>query len=307
MKNLAPILLFTYNRPHHTRQTVEALQKNHLAQESQLFIYSDAPKNQVTEAKVKEVRQYLKTIDGFKKVTIIEREKNWGLANSIIDGVTQIVNEYGKVIILEDDLITSPYFLKFMNEALEFYEDKKKVWHVSSWNYPIDRQGLSDTFLWRIMNCWGWATWADRWQYFEKDVNKTISEFSKDDIKKFDLDSGSGFWSQVIANKEERINSWAIFWYVTIFKKDGLCLNSTQPFVKNIGHDGSGVHCGNCDLYSDNLLAHQPILFFEKQIIENSIAIKRIRAFFQLQKKPLHIKAINKFKKIIKKIIDKNK
>lgn len=300
MKNLAPIVLFTYNRPNHTRQTVEALQKNTFAQESQLFIYSDAPKNQAAKEQVTEVREYLKTIKGFKKITLIERDKNWGLANSIIDGVTNIVNQYGKIIVLEDDLVTSPYFLQFMNEALEFYQDEEKVMHISGWNYPINRQGLSDTFFCRIMNCWGWATWADRWQYFEKDVNKTISEFSKDDIKKFDLDSGSGFWNQVIANKKERINTWAIFWYATIFKKGGLCLNPVQPFIENIGHDGSGVHCGKCDLYSDNLLANQPIWFFEKQILENSIAIKRIRAF--LQKKPLHIKAINKLKKIINKL-----
>jgi GT2 family glycosyltransferase len=118
MKKQAPIALFVYNRPWHTRQTVEALKKNELASESELFIYSDAPKNGKAKEKVKEVREYIKTIDGFKKVTIIERENNWGLADSIIDGVTKIVNEYGKIIVLEDDLVTSPYFLKFMNEAL---------------------------------------------------------------------------------------------------------------------------------------------------------------------------------------------
>ena len=125
MNKLAPVVLFVYNRPEHTKQTVEALQKNELAIKSELFIYSDAPKNIGVKEKIDEVRKYIKSINGFKKVTVIKREKNWGLAASIIDGVTKIVNEYGKVIVLEDDLVTSPYFLKFMNDALEFY--KKKI------------------------------------------------------------------------------------------------------------------------------------------------------------------------------------
>ena len=102
---LAPIVLFTYNRPWHTRQTIEALQKNHLASESVIFIFSDGPKTKEDEPKVEEVRKFLKTIQGFKQIEIIEREKNWGLAKNIIDGVTKVVNEYGKVIVLEDDII----------------------------------------------------------------------------------------------------------------------------------------------------------------------------------------------------------
>ena len=249
--NLAPIVLFVYNRPWHTKQTVEALQKNELASDSELFIYSDEAKNDDARKSVNEVREYIDEIDGFQKVTVIKREKNWGLANSIMDGVTEIVNEYGKIIVLEDDLVTSPYFLKFMNEALEFYKDQKKVWHISGWNYPINTDGLGDVFLWRTMNCWGWATWADRWKYYEKDVDKIINEFSNDDIKRFNLDGAEDFWSQVIANKDNKINTWAIFWYATIFKQNGLCLNPTQTFVENIGHDGSGVHCGDKKNYLD--------------------------------------------------------
>ena len=110
---LAPIVLFVYNRPWHTQQTIEALQKNELVLESELFIYSDAAKIDDVKQAVDEVRSYIKSINGFKKITIIEREENWGLANSIIDGVTTIVNQYSKIIVLEDDLVTSPFFLKF--------------------------------------------------------------------------------------------------------------------------------------------------------------------------------------------------
>jgi len=129
--NLAPIVLFVYDRPDHVKQTVEALKKNELALNSELFIYSDAAKNKNGEDKVIKVRQYIKNLDGFKKVTIFERNKNLGLASSIINGVTKIVNDYGKVIVLEDDLVTSPFFLKYMNEALELYKEERRVREVS--------------------------------------------------------------------------------------------------------------------------------------------------------------------------------
>jgi len=273
---LAPLVLFVYNRPDHTRQTIEALQKNELAQESELFIYSDAPKNDNAIEKVNEVREYIKSIDGFKNVNIIEREKNWGLANSIINGVTKIVNEYGTIIVLEDDLVTSPYFLKFMNEALEFYEDEEKVWHISGWNYPIKSDGLDDVFLWRLMNCWGWATWANRWKHFEKDIGKTMKEFSKEDIKRFNLDGAENFFGQVVSNYENKINTWAIFWYAIIFKKHGLCLNPTQTFVENIGHDGSGVHCGDKKSFVD-ILNHNENIKYISEVIENKDAVLRIK------------------------------
>jgi hypothetical protein len=276
MNHLAPIVLFVYNRLWHTQQTIKVLQKNELAKDSEIFIYSDAPKNTEDQEEVDKVREYIKSINSFKKVTIIEREKNWGLAKSIIDGVTSIVNQYEKVIVLEDDLVTSPYFLKFMNEALNFYEDEKKVWHISGWNYPIKREESEDIFLWRVMNCWGWATWADRWKYYEKDVDKLIKEFSKDDIKKFNLEGAENFWSQVLDNKKQKKNTWAIFWYATIFKQHGLCLNPVQTFVENIGHDGSGTYCGKEKKYRDILNLNKSIKY-TRDIEESQEYIKEIK------------------------------
>src|SRR5689334_19947926 len=116
--NLAPITLFVYNRPEHTRRTVEALLKNELAAESDLFIFSDAPKKPESDESVRMVRDYIHAITGFKSVTIIERDRNWGLADSIIDGVTSVVNQYGRIIVLEDDLVVSAHFLEYMNTAL---------------------------------------------------------------------------------------------------------------------------------------------------------------------------------------------
>jgi len=295
--NLAPIVLFVYNRPWHTKQTVEALQKNELAGESELFIYCDEAKNEDARKSVDEVREYVDTIDGFKKVTVIKREKNWGLADSIIDGVTKIVNEHGKIIVLEDDLVTSPYFLKFMNEALEFYENEKKVWHISGWNYPIEADGLDDVFLWRVMNCWGWATWADRWSHYEKNIDKVIGEFSKKDIKRFNLDGAEDFWSQIVLNREKKINTWAIFWYVTIFKQNGLCLNPVQTFVENIGLDGSGIHCGESCAFESNLSLNKNIEYSNK-MEENRITIEKIVEFYKSQKKSFSVRVINKLSRI---------
>lgn len=296
---LAPIVMFVYNRLDHTKQTIEALQNNKFASESILYIYSDAAKNEDAIKKVNDVREYIKNINGFKKVVIIKRDKNWGLADSIIDGVTNIVREHGKIIVLEDDIVTSPYFLKFMNEALKFYKDEKRVWHISGWNYPIETDGLDDTFLWRGMNCWAWATWEDRWKYFQKDVDKTINNFSKLAIKKFNLDSyEKDFWKQVIANKKNKINTWAIFWYATIFTKNGLCLNPSQTFVDNIGHDGSGIHCGKSCVFSHSLSMNEQVNF-ETKIEENNVALNRIQKFYKFQKKSFFVRVINKIARIV--------
>jgi len=250
---LSPIVLFVYSRPWHTRKTIEALLGNDLASGSQLVIYSDAPENDSLVQSVIEVREYIRTVTGFKDVRIIERDTNLGLSNSIIDGVTGVIKEYGKAIVLEDDTVASPHFLKFMNEALEFYRHQGDVWHISGWNYPVESNPPQDTFLWRVMNCWGWATWADRWSSFEKNAPRLIREWSKEDIKRFNLDGVENFWGQVEANSKGQINTWAIFWYATIFERNGLCLNPAQTFIDNIGLDGSGSHCDNKKPYTDDL------------------------------------------------------
>lgn len=274
----APIALFVYNRPLHTRATIEALQKNTLSRDSELFIYSDAAKDETSQQDVKAVRDYLRTVDCFKTITIIERDENWGLARSIIDGVTTIVNTYGNIIVMEDDLITSHSFLQFMNDALTFYKEEKRVWHISGWNYPIATDGLNDVFLWRAMNCWGWATWADRWQYFEKDAERLIETFTPSDIQRFNLDGCQNFWTQVLQNHSHQSNTWAVFWYATIFQHQGLCLNPSRTFVQNIGIDGSGNNSGDQDRYR-TMLNNAQTVTFESAILENTTALEKIKAF----------------------------
>jgi hypothetical protein len=292
--SLAPIVLFVYNRPWHTQKTVESLQKNELSEQSDLIVYSDAAKNDEAIKSVEEVRSYIKSVDGFKKITIIEREKNWGLADSIIDGVTNIVNKYGKIIVLEDDIVTSPVFLQFMNQSLDFYEQEKKVWHISGWNYPIETEYLSDVFMWRIMNCWGWATWANRWQYFEKKPEGLIENWTTKEKHQFDLDGSGLFWNQVLANHTGKINTWAIFWYATIFQRNGLCLNPAVSFVDNIGHDGTGVHCGNDTKYKPMRLPTTFQVNLSAELKESSHAVKLIQGYLKKKKRKIYIRAINK-------------
>jgi hypothetical protein len=309
MTTLSPIVLFVYNRLWHTRQTIEALQKNELAGESEIFIFSDGPKKEEDISKVQGVREYVKTIKSFKKVTIIEREKNYGLATNIIDGVTKIVNKYGKIIVLEDDIVTSPYFLKYMNKALEFYEDKEKVMHISGYMYPIKTEGLPDTFFLKPTSCWGWGTWQRAWKYFERDPQKQIHLLDKEQINDFNLNNSYDYWSQVVLNYESKLYTWAIFWYLSVYLKGGLCLHPRESLAQNIGTDGSGTHLsGKTNVY-DVTISYKDTWAFPVEIEENQLARKRLEEYFNSIKPPLWRRMIGKViptkvKKLIKGVLN---
>ena len=202
--NLAPIVLFVYNRPQHTLKTLEALMQNELAEKSELFIYCDGPKPNAKKEdldKIDAVHTIILKKQWCKKVHIIKAEVNKGLANSIVAGVTEIVNRYGKIIVLEDDIVTSKGFLRYMNEALNLYENEPKIMHIGSYlPYTNSHKKLPETFLSRFMSCWGWATWKDRWDYYEKNPKSLINEFNSEMVKKFDLNESGIFWRQIIAN-----------------------------------------------------------------------------------------------------------
>lgn len=277
-----PVLLFVFSRPNHTKNTLKHLAANDLAIQTDLIVYADAARNASEETAVNEVRSIVKSTQGFRSITLVERKTNYGLARNIIEGVSEVCNRYGRVIVLEDDLVTSQGFLTFMNSALDRYENEKQVWHISGWNYPIDPAGLGDAFFLRVMNCWGWATWSDRWQHFEKNTENLIKEFDSEMIRRFDLDNSGAFWSQVLQNKKGRINTWAIYWYATIFKKGGLCLNPSISYIDNIGLDGSGTH-GSKQRQEHAVIAlnKETILNYPDLISENNQAISQITNFYQ--------------------------
>jgi hypothetical protein len=240
---LAPIILFAYNRPRHTMQTVEALQKNELAADSELFIYSDGPRDtEESKAAVTEVRKYLKEVSGFKKVTITESPKNLGLAASVIRGVSEVVNKYGRVIVLEDDLVTSPHFLTFMNDALDTYQDEEKVMHVSGFMYNLDKQ-VPSTFFLRFPNSWGWGTWKRSWDRFCEETSYLIKGISQKGSMQFNENNKLSSFQMLLDQQKGKIDSWAVRWYASIFLADGLALYPCRSLVNNVGFDGSGRHC----------------------------------------------------------------
>lgn len=274
----APIALFVYNRPKHTTQTVEALKKNVLATQSDLFVFSDAPKSDMQIDSVLEVREYIRKIDGFKSVSIVERETNFGLAKSIINGVTSVVNECGRIIVLEDDMVTSPHFLQFMNDGLRVYEQKQDVASIHGYVYPID--DLPETFFIRGADCWGWATWKDRWTLFEPDGEKLLDELKRRNLtKRFDFNGTYPFTQMLTDQISGKNNSWAIRWYASAFLKNKLTLYPGRPLVLNIGNDGSGVHCGQTNVFTSDLVT-APIYVASMPIEESRKAFREFERYF---------------------------
>ena len=291
MQNLAPIALFVYNRPEHTRRTISYLQKNLLADESRLFIFSDGPKTEADKAKVEEVRKMAKEVTGFKSVKVIARKENLGLANSIISGVTKLVNEYDKVIVFEDDLLSSPYTLQYFNESLNRYAKEEKVMHVGAYMYDLPDKKLPETFFYRAATSWGWATWARAWKEFEPDVDKLMQQFDKQKIHWFSIEDTMNFWKQMQQFKAGKNNSWAIRWYASIFLKNGLTLNPSHSLVHNIGHDGSGVHSNNETTYQVQI-AKKAVKEFPSEIKENPQAYQAIKHFLRHRKGNIWQRAI---------------
>jgi hypothetical protein len=283
MQNVAPIALFVYNRPEHTRRTIKFLQQNLLADESRLFIFSDAAKDSSQQVFVNEVRDIIKQVDGFKSVELIERKTNLGLAESIIDGVSMLVSEYGKVIVFEDDLISSAYTLQYFNDALVRYQNEEKVMHIGAYMYPLKAENLPETFLYRAATSWGWATWDRAWKDFEPDINKIIDRFDRKKRLEFSIDGTMNFWKQIIEFKSGRNNSWAIRWYASIFLKGGLTLNPSKSLINNIGHDGSGIHSGLNDIYHV-IINPLPVTTFPEKIEENKEAYLAIKEFLKTRK-----------------------
>lgn len=283
MQNLAPIALFVYNRPKHTERTIKFLQKNNLARESRLFIFSDGAKTSNEEENVAEVRAIINKVDGFKSVKVFERKENAGLANSVIEGVTKLIKDYDQAIVLEDDLVTSPHTLSYFNDALNRYRDEVKVMHIGAYMYPLKAEGLPQSFFYRAATSWGWATWGRAWKNFEPNIETLIKQFDKKKKSAFSIENKMNFWKQMLEFKKGKNNSWAIRWYASIFLKGGLTLNPSQSLVNNIGHDGTGVHSGINDIYNV-VINPKPITEFPEVIEEDKKAYQSIKSFLSTRK-----------------------
>jgi hypothetical protein len=248
MGTLAPIVLFVYDRPWHTQQTLEALKKNKLAEESELFIYSDAPKNEKAFANVQKVREYIKSIDGFKNITIIERKTNWGLANSVIDGTTSIINKYGKIIVLEDDLLTSISFLDYMNNALDKYKYNNQIFSITGFSFSEKFLAIPKNYTQKVYfhmrpMSWSWATWNDRWSDCDWDIKNFYESESDVKYNKGFAKMGPDLPHMLNLQFNKKIDSWYVRFCYNAYKNGMLTVYPINGLISNIGHDGSGVHC----------------------------------------------------------------
>lgn len=291
----APIVVFVYNRLDHTRRTIDSLKQNFLAQDSDLIIFSDASKSENQSGQVAEVRSYINQIEGFKSITIIERKINYGLARSIIDGVTKIVNKYGRVIVLEDDMVTSPHFLTYMNEALNKYADDDRVISIHGYVYPT-KEKLPEAFFLKGADCWGWATWKRGWDLFNPDGRSLLNELkSKKLIKEFDFDGTYSFSKMLKDQITGKNDSWAVRWYASAFLANKLTLYPGKSLVHNIGNDDSGSHCGQSRLMDADLTV-TPINCHDVSVehsIQGYVAFER---FFRTVNPSFLIKVLRRLK-----------
>lgn len=242
----APIAFFTYKRPRHTLRSLESLAQNEGAAESELFIFCDAPKRQEDQESVKQVREVVRSKQWCGTVNIIERETNFGCDNSIISGVTQLCTEYGRVIVIEDDLVLSPFFLDYMNRSLNIYQDNPRVMSISGHMFPVDVSTETDAFFLPLTTAWGWATWQRSWKYYDTKMTKYY-ELKKDNLLKykFNVNGSYPYFKMLESTRHCKIEAdrpWDIRWYLTVFMEKGLVLFPSRSLVKNIGLDGSGLH-----------------------------------------------------------------
>lgn len=310
--NFAPVVLFVYKRLIHTTKTLITLKNNMYAEDTDLIIYSDGAKDDSTKIEVNKVREYIKTISGFKSIKIIENEKNIGLANSIITGVTETVQKYGKLIVVEDDLVTSPFFLKYMNEALDYYENEDKVISIHGYIYPVKNK-LPETFFLKGADCWGWATWKRGWDLFESDGVKLLKELEDKNLTyDFDFYGKTGYTLMLKNQINGNNDSWAIRWYASAFLNNKLTLYPGKSLVYNIGTDNSGTHSGETDNYK--VILSKKEINIEKIPVSENLESKKIISGFFSQKNykknviPILIKiGINLLPPIFVKIIKKIK
>lgn len=288
-----PVALFVYKRALHLSQTIDSLKANHLASETDLFIFSDGAKDSIDKGKVEQVRSLIRSVDGFKSITIEEKNENLGLSRSIIQGVSKVINRYSAAIILEDDMVLSPHFLNYMNDALTVYKNQKRVVCVHGYFYPV-KYRLPETFFLRGADCWGWGTWRRGWECFNPDGRFLMEEIRRRGlVKKFNFNGTFDYFGMLSAAVSERIDSWAIRWHASVFLEDKLTLYPGRSLVRNIGNDASGTHCG----YSSRLDVDpglKPVRVGDIPIEENHLARSALENFFSSLRRPRLVRLINK-------------
>ncbi len=282
---LAPIVLFAYKREDHVRQTLEALSKNELANQSHLIIISDAGKFEKDQADVQKVRDLAVSRKWCGEVTLICNEKNLGLNDNFFYHISNIVEKYGRIIVLEEDLCTSPYFLNFMNDALDMYEEEKSAMQICGFTFDMSTANLPSSFFLSVTNGWGWATWHDRWQKLNTDSQDLFNKInSKSLYNRLTVDgSYPDFYNQMKSNVDGVHNHWDIKWLATVVVNEGLCLYPKESLVVNIGFDGSGTHFKDGEKGHDTKLGVGKIELVKQKVLELPEARKSLVKYFSAQ------------------------
>lgn len=246
----ASVAVFAYNRADKLENCIKNLEKCPEAAESELLIFCDGPKSDKDRENVEKVQTFAKEYasnPGFKSVNVIAASKNKGLAASIIGGVTDVVNKYGRVIVVEDDLVVEPSFLAYMNGALEYYRDDKKCGSVCAFSYPLKelKNYGKDVYFTRKADCWGWATWSDRWND-AKWADTDFEHYLNDRKLRWEFEGlEAGLDRLMYLQYKGKIDSWAVRWIYYLFQKGQLSVYPTKSRVINDGFDGSGTHISN--------------------------------------------------------------
>jgi hypothetical protein len=307
MKNsLAPIVLFVYNRPWHTEQILYALKKNGLAKESVLHIYVDGPKagasiEQIN--KIREVQELVKKEQWCGEVTYHIAKENIGCRNSILAGITEIVNKYGKVIVLEDDIFTSPWFLKYMNDSLDYYEKRRSVFSISGWNLPPSKLLIPEDYEYdvfaspRIFN-WGWATWKDRWEQVDWNWDFVPGFTKKNDELDAFKRGGEDLAHMLVEMHNKVTDAWDIQFVYAHFQNHAVSIIPRQSYVNNIGLDGSGTHCGATDSLTNTLVTDYKSPVFLKNLYQDKRIINAMYSLYYPKKRPLYKKVINRIARL---------
>ncbi len=303
--DLAPIGIPVFNRIEHTKLLFNSLLQNELVEESEIYIFCDLEKNTNDKESVLEVRKYVESLSGFKSKQIILRDYNYGLADNTIDGVNHIFKIHEKLIWVEDDKELSPYFLKYMNQGLNYYEAQKKIMSISGYCFPTDNKNTNDSaVITRLMVCWTWATWKDRWLYFDRNIS-IMNKFNRSMKYQFNFENTNLFWRQLVGNKTGRAKTWAIFWYASIFINNGLCVCPIEPLAIDTGSDGSGTNIEKTDIFK-NELSNKDNFIFPSVIQENKDYYESLKKYFKSIKPSLFFRIKYRFKNDFYKFMGKN-
>jgi len=300
--NFSPIIIFVYNRLHHLDTLFNSLQKNDLFKKSKVLVFSDGAKNEIDKDKIDKVRELLKKRLIPQNSEIIENNVNLGLSRNVIGGLNKTFQIYDRAIILEDDLELSPFFLNYMNDALNLYETSENVASISGYMYPIEPKKFSNNYFFlKLIESWGWGTWKRAWNIFENDslqLKKKIDE--KQLANEFNFESGISYYKMLTDNINGLNDSWAVRWYASTFLKNMNTLFPSKSFVKNIGIDNSGENCNYTTVY-DSLINVEYNKLRKIDSLELLSDRLLIQSFFQkIKYKRYYDSIINKIKKFIK-------